>query len=47
MTKAIRSYPEPERRAVIARRIKNDNGGLGSISAKEAMEKIEKKKASQ
>lgn len=40
MTKAIKSYPESERLEVIKRRLKNDEGGLGTISAKEAAVKI-------
>jgi len=36
MSKSIRSYPEAERRAVIARRIKADTKGLGYWSAVEA-----------
>lgn len=40
MTKAIRSYPKEERMMVINRRIKNDEGGIGTWSAKEALVKI-------
>lgn len=40
MTKAIRSYPKEERMMVIKRRIKNDVGGIGTWSAKDAMAKI-------
>lgn len=40
MTKAIRSYPKEERMMVINRRIKNDVGGIGTWSAKEALVKI-------
>lgn len=40
MTKAIKSYPESERQAVIIRRLKNDGWGLGTISAKEAALKL-------
>lgn len=40
MSKAIRSYPEHERRKVIDRRIVKGAGGLGTISAKEALAKI-------
>lgn len=40
MTKSIRSYPEWERKAVIARRIKGNAGGLGTLAAKDALAKI-------
>ena len=32
MSKSIRSYPEWERKDVIARRIKNNAGGLGTLA---------------
>ena len=40
MSKSIRSYPEQERKRVIDRRIAKDAGGLGTISAKEALKII-------
>lgn len=39
MTKAIRRFPESERRDVINRRIKGNTGGLGYVSAIDAAEK--------
>jgi len=39
MSKAISSYPEHERGAVIARRIREEKGGLGYWAAKDAVEK--------
>ena len=33
MTKAISSYPESERKAVVARRIAKKMGGLGTLAA--------------
>ena len=39
MTKCIKSFPESERRDVINRRIKGNSGGLGYVSAVEAVEK--------
>ena len=38
MSKPIRSYAKYERREVILRRIKNNAGGLGTLSAKRAAE---------
>ena len=35
MTRAISSYPESERAAVIARRLKEEQGGLGYLSARD------------
>lgn len=39
MTKPIRSYPEGERAKVIARRLKEKKGGLGYLSAVDAVQK--------
>jgi len=44
VSKPIRSFPEGERKAVIARRIKQDAGGLGTLSAKDALAKVGKVK---
>lgn len=44
MTKAIRSYPESERRSVINRRLKNNTGGIGYYSAVDAVEWAKKPK---
>ena len=44
MSKSIRSYPEWERKDVIARRIKNNAGGLGTLAAKDALAKVGKLK---
>jgi len=38
MSKSIASYPKGERRNVIVRRIKNNAGGLGTLSALRAAE---------
>jgi hypothetical protein len=38
MSKSIASYPKNERRNVILRRIKNNGGGLGTLSALRAAE---------
>jgi hypothetical protein len=38
MSKPIASYPKSERRNVILRRIKNNGGGLGTLSALRAAE---------
>lgn len=40
MTKAIKSYKGAEKDAVIARRIRGKTGGLGYISAVEALARI-------
>ena len=40
MSKSIRSYPEWERKNVIARRIKQNAGGLGTLAAKDALAKV-------
>ena len=39
MSKAIRSYPEGERKVVINRRLKNKTGGLGYLAAQDAVQK--------
>jgi hypothetical protein len=36
MSKAIRSYPQPERRGVISRRLERKSGGLGYWAALDA-----------
>jgi hypothetical protein len=46
MTKAIVSYPDNERAAVIARRLKGKSGGLGYVSAV-AAERAENLKAAE
>jgi hypothetical protein len=38
MSKPIASYPKSERRSVIMRRIRNNAGGLGTVSAIRAAE---------
>jgi len=38
MSKSIASYPKSERRNVIVRRIKNNAGGLGTLSSLRAAE---------
>ena len=39
MTKSIRSYPQPERRNVISRRLERKSGGLGYWGAMDARER--------
>jgi hypothetical protein len=36
MSKAIKSYPETKRKAVIARRLAHNTGGLGWLAAQDA-----------
>jgi hypothetical protein len=36
MAKSIRSYPQPERRSVISRRLERKSGGLGYWAAVDA-----------
>lgn len=40
MTKAISSYPESERKAVIERRLRTKSGGSGYLAALKAAEKL-------
>jgi hypothetical protein len=35
MTRPLKSYPESERPAIVARRIREDAGGLGTLAAKD------------
>jgi hypothetical protein len=36
MSKAIKSYPESQRKAVVARRLASNTGGLGYLAAQDA-----------
>lgn len=40
MSKAISSYPEDQRRAVVERRLKNPGNGNGYFAARDAAEKM-------
>ena len=45
MTKAIASYPESDRTAVVARRLAEKKGGLGFLAARDYASGVEKRKA--
>lgn len=40
MTKALRSYPFLERLKVVARRLKEEKGGLGFLAAQDFQKKV-------